>query len=285
MVTPDQKEQIRELLEKFVAGYESQAKAAKALRNVSPATLTQIRNNNWDNISDKMWLNVGNQIGLKKDGWQIADTFNYKAVRGYLADAQYNSRVHAIIGGASWGKDTGAKDYARETENVYLINCSEYFNKKYFIMELLRAMSQSVDGTLPMMVERLINAINRTEKPLFIFNEADKLADPVLYFFITIYNLCEDKCAIVLMATDFLEARISKGLMLNKKGYQEIFSRLGRKFIHLRQPNLADVTAICNANGVTDPQTIMEIYNGCESDLRRVKKLVQNQAIAKLKAA
>ena len=276
MTTID-KEKIKTLVDKYCEGFESANQAAKTLKNVSPATISQIRNNNWELISDKMWLNIGKQVGFQNGDWINVDTNNYKLLRGLLADAQANSRVHAIIGGAGWGKDTGIKDYKAEYPNVYLINCSEFFNKKYFMVELLRAMGKSTSGTVPEMVERAINYVNSTFRPIIVLNEVDKLKDETLYFIITIYNLTEDKCGIAALATDQLEKRISRGLFLNKKGYQEIFSRFGRRFIELDKPSKADIKLICNANGVSDEDTIAMIYNSSEGDLRRVKKLIQNE--------
>ena len=275
----ESKIKIKELLQEFCSGFESQTKASKALTDVSSATISQVLNDKWELIADRMWIRIGKQIGFDTDGWKVVPTQNYKIIRGILADAKGLSRVHAITGGAGWGKDAAIKDFAAEYDNVYPLNCAEYFNKKYFMMELLKSMGKSMDGTVPMMVERAVRHINDTPRPLVILNEVDKLKDEAFYFIITFYNLCEDKCGIVALATDQLEKRISRGLFLNKKGYQEIFSRFGRRFIELKKPSKTDVTAICTANGVTDPVTITEIFNSCEGDLRRAKKLIQNKAI------
>ena len=272
----DAKIKIKDLLQKFCAGFESQAKAAKALKDVSAATISQILNDKWDLIADRMWIGIGKQVGFETGHWKTVETYNYKLIRGILTDAKMQSRVHAITGGAGWGKDAAAKDFKADVDDVYMINCNEYFNKKYFMAELLKKMGKSTDGTVAEMVERAVSTLNKTFRPLIILNEADKLKDETLYFFITLYNLCEDKCGIVIMATDQLEKRISRGLFLNRKGYQEIFSRVSRRFIELKKPSKTDVTAICTANGVTDPETIMNIYNSCEGDLRRAKKLIQN---------
>lgn len=272
------KSEIRRLLEIYCRKFKSQAEAANSLKGVSDSTLSQILNGKWENIAEKMWLNIGKQVGFQSD-WINVETTNYTDIRDLLHDAKSQSRVHAIIGGAGWGKDTAIKDFSALHENTYVINCSELFNKKYFMTELLRSMGKSTAGAIPEMAERAIKTINTTMSPLIIINEVDKLKDETLYFFITLYNLTEDKAGIALFATDHLEKRISRGLFLNKKGYQEIFSRFGRRFIELTKPNKADVRMICNANGVTDEDIIAEIYNGCEGDLRRVKKLVQNENV------
>ena len=103
---------------------------------------------------------------------------------------------------------------------------------------------------------------------------ANKLSDQVMYFFITLYNNLEDHSGIVLCATKHLAKRIQRGRKLNKKGYNEIFSRIGRRFIELQGISTADVTAICMANGLTEAGKIREVMEECENDLRRVKRKV-----------
>jgi plasmid maintenance system antidote protein VapI len=278
-MTTESKFKIKQLLQDFCAGFDSQAKAARALTDVSSATVSQVLNDNWGLIADRMWISIGKQVGFETGTWNNVKTKNYVKIKELLKDAKDKSRVHAITAGAGWGKDTAAKDFNIENDNVYLINCGDYFNRRYFMIELLRKMGKDTNGSLPILVERAVSEINRTETPIIIINEADKLNDATLYFFITIYNLCEGKCGIVLMATSNLIDRLTiNNAPRNKKGYPEIFSRLGSKFICLPMPSRIDVTAICTGNGVTDPADINEIYNSSKGDLRRVKKLVQNKA-------
>jgi len=96
----------------------------------------------------------------------------------------------------------------------------------------------------------------------------------VLFFFITLYNQLDGECGILLTANDHLDKRLRKGLKLNKRGYKEIWSRLGRKFIELKRCNAADIQLIFEANGITDTKLISDIIQDSESDLRRVKRKV-----------
>lgn len=75
-------------------------------------------------------------------------------------------------------------------------------------------------------------------------------------------------------ATSNLKARIEKGLRLNRKGYAEIYSRIGRKFVELPLPNSEDVAAVCVANGVSDTKAINKVIDESDGDLRRVKRSV-----------
>jgi hypothetical protein len=97
-----------------------------------------------------------------------------------------------------------------------------------------------------------------------------------MYFFITLYTQLEDHCGIILLATDHLEKKLKRGLRLNKKGYKEIYSRIGRKFILLKGANITDITDICAANGLNNKQDIKTVIDDCENDLRRVKRKVHS---------
>lgn len=134
--------------------------------------------------------------------------------------------------------------------------------------------------TVGEMMDEIIKRLKTMENPLIIMDEADKLSDQVLYFFITLYNSLEDSCGIILCATDHLEKRIKKGLRLNKKGYQEIYSRIGRKFIELRGLGSRDIAMVCQANGITDKQQIKDVIEDSEYDLRRVKRKIHALKLA-----
>ena len=62
------------------------------------------------------------------------------------------------------------------------------------------------------MMDDIIDTLKRKENPLVVLDEADKLSDQVLYFFISLYNQLEGHCGIILCATNFLDKRIKKGL-------------------------------------------------------------------------
>src|SRR5690606_39042397 len=151
--------------------------------------------------------------------------------------AQRNSLVMGITGDAGCGKTMGITNYLMGAKNCIVLRCKDYWNRKFFLAELLAAMGKNNNGdSLGEMIEEIVMTFKRMESPIIILDEADKLSDQVLYFFISLYNDLEDNCGIVLIATDHLEKRVKRGVRLNKKGYKEIYSRLGRKFIEIDAP-------------------------------------------------
>ena len=251
----------------------SQKRAATSLVGVSPATVTQIVTGKWELINEKMWRSIAAQIGVKQTRWNIVETRNYKALSDIFADAQENALVLAVCGEAGTGKSLTAAHYGAENPNVYVLACSEYWNRKTFLRELLRVMGKNPAGdTVGDMVDDVVMALKRRENPLIILDEADKLSDQVMFFFITFYNKLEDYCGIVLMATDYLEKKVRRGLRLNKKGYKEIYSRIGRRFVAMPGLSATDISDVCRANGVEGLREIETVKKDCEDDLRRVKR-------------
>lgn len=269
------KSEIAAALKEYCSRYDSQNKAANSLKGVSSATVSQMLNGNWDLIKDEMWRNVATQIGYTDDNWRAVETKNFKELMTYYTDAQDNSLVLAITGTAGTGKTFAAKQFAASHKRVYLLCCNEFWNRKLFLVELLTIMGKDYTGcTVGEMMQTIVSELKKQTAPLLILDEADKLSDQVLYFFITLYNQLEEECGIVLQATNHLEKRLLKGIRLNKKGYNEIWSRIGRKCIELTGVTADDIASICMANGVESEKLIDKIIDDSESDLRRVKRKV-----------
>lgn len=273
------KEQIKNDLYHFVqkVGGGSQNKASKQLSKVSNATISNILAGKWDNIADAMWISIQKQVSSNSTDWQILpDTRRIKQLDKVYKDAQLNNEVFCIVAPEGSGKSLPAERYASDHENVFLMKCGEHLNRKTFLSELLKSFGKDSGGyTVYEMMKLVVETILRTENPLIVLDEADKLTDQVLYFFITIYNETEDKCGLVLQATDHLKKRIMKGVAINKKGFKEIYSRIGRRFVELPENTFEELKRIASINGVEDELEAVRIVNDSESDIRRIKRLVR----------
>lgn len=269
-----EKQTIVERLIEFCDQKGSQAKAAAALK-VSNATVSQMINGNWELIKDEMWRTVSNGIGMQGGNWATVATGGYKRMTSVLEDAQENSLVMAVIGDAGCGKTQAIEHYVKNHRNAYHLQCAEYWNKKNFLQNLCQQMGmRNTYGTVYDLIEDIVRELEKEDRPLIIVDEADKLSDVVLYFFITFYNRLEDHCGIVLCATGYLKKRIIAGERNERKGFAEIHSRVGRNFIGMPQTTSEDIAAICEANGVDDLNAINTICKKSDFDLRRVKRLV-----------
>lgn len=269
---------IAEQLRSYVDRKGSQKKAANSMDGVSSATINKILNEtDWETISEEMWRSVDAQTRVSSKEWELAETSTFNKLMFMLSEAQKDSLVFCVTGLAGSGKTETINHYASKHKNVYHLVCAEHWNRRTFVAKVLQCMGASASGcTINDMMEDVVDNLNRKETPLLVLDEADKISDQVLYFFITLYNQLEGKCGIVLCATSFLQSRIVRGLRLNKKGYQEIYSRIGRKFPALPIPSEEDICRVCIANGVERERDIKNIVkeatNSDNIDFRKVKR-------------
>lgn len=286
-MTDSQKKEIQMLLKYFVEQYPSQAKAVNALKNVSEATIINIRRGDWESISDDMWRNVGKQVGFNGNKkWQMVEIASTKKLIQCFDDAREYGNVFAITADPGSGKSFVSEWYETKRVNVYQISCSEYFTRKVFLQQILQKMGKTNTGlSVPEMMDLIVETSLKKENPLLILDEFDKVSDSILYFFITLYNKLEGNMGIVMMATDYLSKRILRGRRMNRKGYAEIYSRIGRRFITLPAVTQQEVHAIAKANGVNGLEDMHSIYNECDGDLRRVKRSIHKRKLKSMKKA
>lgn len=281
-LTNEQKNEIRDLLQEYVSRFPSQNRAANSLVGVSSGTLSTILNGRYETISDEMFAKIRAQISPRKsDDWVLCDTMLYKELHTLLLDAQQYQNVAWAISPAGSGKSTTATDYASKHDNAFVVSCSEDMKRGDFIRELARVIGVNVsDMSLRTALERVTKYLLTLENPLLIFDEGDKLPDVVFYYFITIYNRLEGHCGIIFISTHYIKRRMECGLSYNKKGYDEIHSRICRKFIELTPANDYEVAAVARANGIEDDKTIKAVVKdaaACNFDMRRVRREVHKQ--------
>ncbi|KAA6343115.1 hypothetical protein EZS27_009181 [termite gut metagenome] len=276
-------------------GKSSQNKVAAQLSGVSLATVNHIARGNYKNISDEMFRSIAVQLTPKAaDEWQYVETYCYKEMVTTFDDAKKYRIKRWIVGEAGCGKSTSADIYAREHRNVFVILCDEDMKKGDFVREIAKKMGIKTAGLrIREVLDTCMENLIQMESPLLVFDEGDKLNDNVFHYFINIYNRLEDKCGIVFMSTDYIKHRMQTGLRYNKKGYNELHSRIGRKFFELKEVSRKDVFDICRANGLENEEDILELIGEiiAESskkttgsyDLRSVKDIVHR--IKRLKRA
>ena len=280
MLTQDQKTNITETLKTYIRRFKSQNQAVNSLKGISAGTISQMLNGKWDNISEDMWLKLRSQIA-QPTGWQICQTNAFRDVMTFLSFAQNESSVVWVTGPAGIGKTTAARIYDNEHRNVFVLPCSEDMHKADFVKELASKIGVDTRGlTVRETLSAIITQLVTLENPLLVFDEGDKLTDSVLYYYISLYNAMEDKCGMVFLSTAYMEKRIAHGVQSGKKGYDELESRISRKFVPLSAVNSVEIEAICRANGLEDAAAIRRVQSeasGCGNDLRRVKESVKKE--------
>lgn len=270
------KQQIQDGIESYKKEQDLSQNQLSTKIGVSSATLSQIKSGNFDNIADAMWNKIANGINFHNNDWQVAQTANLRKIFSLLTFAKENSATAALAADAGQGKTQAFDEFkARNKSTVHVVKCSGYWSRCVFLHEIGKAMGLDLTGTYTSeSVEAITKHLSKQQKPLLIFDEVDKLTDNNLYFIIDFYNRLDGKCGIYLSGTPYLQQRLELGVRRNKKGYREIYSRIGRKFASLNPITRDDVTAICANNGI-DSSHAAPIFSGCDGDLRRVKRSIE----------
>ena len=207
------KSEIRNRLAKYCQRYPSNNMAAASLKNISTATISNILNEKWNNISEDMWKRLESQL-VKNEGWQIFSTRAYQDMTLYMGYCQQHSSVMWIAAPAGIGKSTASSSYAALHRNVFRLTCAPDMTRSDFVHELAAQVGVRTNGmSIRSAFGEVLRHLVTLERPLLVFDEADKLADSVMYYFISIYNSLEDRCGIVFLSTAAIKKRITNGVL------------------------------------------------------------------------
>ena len=283
-MTNEQTRQVREALIRYVGSFKSQTEAAESLNGVSSSTISQVRNHNWELLSQRMWHHIARQVGFYCGEWQPGDTGAYLLLRILFSDAQHYSMAYGIAIGAGLGKTFTAGHYIRENDNTFYLACNEQLNRKSFISALMASAGLAAKGSTPEMMTRLTEYILQKEEPLLILDDAHKLKDRVLHLAVLLANSLAGAAGIVIMGNDELRTKILDGVRLKKVGYDDIYKSIGRRFITLGSLGPKDVELVCRANGLHDEDLIAHITGACLGDLHSATHLIQQHLEMKMAA-
>lgn len=277
----DSKIKIREMLEKYLERFPSIETAANSLSGVSASTIRNVRKNDFANISDEMWRNIRAQVGgTAKTDWVIVRTTALEDLLFVMQETKEEQGFTWAVSPPASGKSTAATRFQEENPNVFVIKCDKGMTKNDFADELAKAVGVRVNTVMNTRskILRVCEYLRELDNPLLIFDQGDKLRDVMIDFFITIYNHIEDVVGVLFLSTDFAVKKFELGLRYNKDGYQEFWSRLGRKFYFIEANTLNDANAIAIENGISQPGDIKKVEKEAAEaylDLRRVKKVVK----------
>ncbi|MGB1295767.1 MAG: AAA family ATPase [Flavobacteriales bacterium] len=253
-----------------IANGTSQNRVAKRV-GTSSATISQIINGNWDLIKDSMWRKIKVKLKIELN-WVTVETKMFKKLNQLVTIAQKRQLTVAFSHQAGTGKSELFNHYHSTGSNVIYVEGNRTMSKKTYIKRLLNSIGHEAIGTTQELNEKFIDVVSELKNPVIIIDQFDKLKDGPFDLFMDFYNELFNHCGFVISGVPALRKRIINGVNKQKIGYDEIWSRMNRKFIELPQVCFDDVKLIFEANGVQDEETIHTSYNCCEGDLRRVRQ-------------
>jgi DNA transposition AAA+ family ATPase len=248
----------------------SQNELAKMIE-VSPATISNIINEVWERVNEKMLLKIKSFFNKKE--WVIIETDNFLTVHNCCDNARKNKTMSAIIGSAGSGKTTGISFYNSRNPNTFLITCTRAMRTKQFLSEILKSLGVNYIASDYDMVKMIIEVLNKKDNPLLIIDEASKLSANTLMYIQDIWDGIEANSGLVLAGVEYLYENLKKNAERNKIGMPEFYSRVSL-WQYLQEPTKQEIEAICKNNGVTNPEDIKKMYR--LSNFRYVRNLIFN---------
>lgn len=216
-------------------------------------------------------------LNFKESDWQLVRTIgNYTKIMQAFNDAKQESMWFAIANKAGSGKTGTLEDVFNQdqTGSVIFIQAEEWSGRQFLMKIIAKTVGEAtLKGkykTLSELTDIVTNYFNEMsfENPVILIDEADKLKPAAFRTLIPIFNRTEDRLGLIMSGTENLEKELKAGVRLSKKGFDEVESRIGRKYINLHGATEKEVQQICQANGVSCELTQVKIWD----EIEKVKK-------------
>lgn len=244
---------------------------------ISNAALSTVLSGKYGANEMQMLGKIAEALDYKETNWNIVTNIaNYRRIVSAFNDARDESMWFAISNKAGSGKTGTLQDiYQTDTSGAVVYLQAEEWSARQFILELVKSTVGAAElkgeyKSIPKLIALIAKYFNTMTflRPVLLIDEADKLRPAALRTLISLYNKTEDRMGLMMSGTENLEKEIENGVKLRKKGYDEISSRIGRTYIHLKGATKSEVSAICTANGISDAFIQDNIWN----ELEKVKK-------------
>lgn len=194
-----------------------------------------------------------------KKSWAIIETNNFRTVQKCCKNARERKMMTGIVGYTGAGKTTALENYHSSTPNTFLVTCNRAMRSKQFLGEILKSLGVNYIASDYEMVKMVIEILNKKDCPLLIIDEASKLSPTALMYMQDIWDGIEDNAGIVLAGVEYLFDNMKKGAERNKIGMPEFYGRV-ESWKYLQEPSKKEIEAICQNNGVTNPEDIKTMY-------------------------
>jgi hypothetical protein len=258
----------------------SYAQVAKKC-NINGAALSTILAGKYGANESSMLQKIAKSLDYKESDWKIVTTLSdYKKIESLLKDAKNESMWFALSNKAGSGKTGPLEDlFNKDTTGTIVFIQAEVWSARQFLLKLVSKTigDQVLEGSkyksIANLTDLVVNYFNDMSltSPVFMIDEFDKLKPAAKCALIPIFNRTEERLGAILSGTENFEKEMKAGVRLHKKGYDELDSRVGRTYIHLRGASKTEIYDICAANGISDEKKKELIWNELPKEMKPVK--------------
>lgn len=273
--TNAEKEQISKLimLRYEESGFQSLSKFAKSLDLLS-ADMTNIKDRKYianpSLIGDNKWIKLARIVRYDKRKvveWKTANTAVFNYVWSQLEACQSESITAILCDDAGIGKTYAAEMYAKKNKYAFHVDCCANPGKASFVRAIAQAVGVGRYGKLNDLIDDSVYALSQMDNPILILDEAGDLEHNSILILKRLYNALKGVCGFYLIGADGMKKKINSGIINEKLGFVEVFSRMGKSYKHI-MPKLPQdkkskmiemAIQIGKANGLTEKE--LDILN------------------------
>ena len=274
---------------------------------ISDAALSTVIANKYGANEAQILGRIAGALDYNENALKIVSTTgDYRRIAVAVEDAREESMWFMISEKAGSGKTATLKDlFMRDTTgSIYYLECDEW-NARQFAVQLaqyivdpyvLRGAYKSIAELVSLIADKLNGRM--FQNPVLFIDQANSLKPAAKRLLLSLYNKTEDRLGLLMAGTEALKQEMEAGVKYNRKGYDELYSRFGRRVITLRGWTKREVYAVCEANGfahcadmfwtevpTTAKPTLVRLKNGKEEermveyleDYRRVKHIIKRE--------
>ncbi len=226
---------------------------------ISPATLSKIENDKWDNIDAKMWQKIWNKVGYLNSA-QTINTKDFAAIQQICTFARGNAFMAGLTADTGMGKTTSLMNYSHVTKNTFYVSYDKTMRPRHFFAALLKEMAIQFEGNVNEMVSRIADELNVMDTPLIIIDEAGKITHTMILYLQVLKDKTHLACGYVLAGMPYFKTNLIKLTNKQKEGYGEFYRRINL-WHELEGLSRDEIKFICNESGVTSTDQQREFLN------------------------
>ncbi len=226
--------------------------------DISATTLSNIENENWKNIDQRMWQRIWNKVG-RINQLELFTTKDYTATQNACHFARNNALMVGLIADTGMGKTTALLSYSHR-KNTFYIKFDKTMRPRQFFAALLKEMGIAFEGNINEMVNRIADELNVMDNPLVIIDEAGKITHTMILYLQDLKDNTHLNCGYVLAGMPYFKSNLIKLSNKQKEGYAEFYRRINL-WQTLEGLTRDEIKAICNQYGVTNTEQQRNFYH------------------------
>ena len=223
-------------------------------------------------ISDGKWIAIGRELGVgtHEKKWNTARTDVFVTIEQEILFCKQHAKAKIFVDKCEIGKTHAAKYLSKTLRNCFYIDGSQAKSKQQFVRKMAKTIGVDQIGTYVEVKENIKYCLKLLPNPIIIIDEAGDLKNDAFLELKEFWNATEGYCGWYMMGADGLKAKIERGILYQKVGFRELFSRFSGKYTSVVPQGKQDQIAfmkkligdVLEVN-MADTSTINQVINKC----------------------